>query len=71
MEQPLKKCIECAGDMVKIQIIDHGQGGLHYNLNYTNDEFKKKPRKYNMDGFVSAEACQNCGRIVLRAVPKA
>ena len=56
MKKTGKKCLECSGDMYAIQIIDRGQRGLHYNFAYTTDDFKEKPRTYNISGLVAAEA---------------
>ncbi len=69
MKKTGKKCLECSGDMYAIQIIDRGQKGLHYNFAYTTDDFKEKPRTYNISGLVAAEACELCGRIAFRVVP--
>ena len=70
MKKTGKKCLECSGDMYAIQIIDRGQMNIHYNFAYSMDDFKKKPRVYTISGFVSAEACELCGRIAFRTVPK-
>lgn len=70
MKKTGKKCLECSGDMYAIQIIDRGQKNIHYNFAYSMDDFKEKPRAYTISGFVSAEACELCGRIAFRMVPK-
>lgn len=62
-------CVECGGEMYEIQIIDVANMNLHFNLKYSTDAFKEKPRQYKIAGRVASEACEKCGRIALRAVP--
>lgn len=63
------KCVECSGEMYEIQIIDVANMNLHFNLKYSTDAFKEKPRRYKIAGRVAAEACEQCGRVALRVVP--
>ena len=70
MESTGNKCIECGSQTYAIQIIDRGESNSHYELVYAAGDAKRKFTKtYDIEGKVSAELCQNCGRISLRAVP--
>ena len=69
MNKTGNKCIECGEETVAIQLIDRGELNVHYNQNYSTDDFKSKPRTYSIDGHLAAELCENCGRITLRAAP--
>ena len=70
MNKTGNKCIECGQETYAIQLIDRGETNIHYNQNYTTDDFRSKPRTYHIDGYVFAELCDNCKRITLRAAPK-
>jgi hypothetical protein len=69
MNKTGNKCIECGEETYAIQLIDRGDMNVHYNLSYTTDDFKRKPRTYHINGHVAAEMCENCRRITLRAAP--
>ena len=71
METTAKKCIECGAETVAIQLIDRGESNSHYEPVYAAGDAKRKFTKtYDIQGNISAELCQNCGRITLRAAPK-
>ena len=68
MNTTRKKCIECGAETHAIQVIDRGQKNIHYELVYAAADSKRKfGRGHDIAGKVTAELCQNCGRITLRA----
>ena len=71
MDRGSGKCVECGGQTYAIQVIDRGQRNIHYKLIYTAGDAKPKFGKgYDIEGEVTAEMCEDCGRIVLRGAPK-
>ena len=70
MNKTGNKCIECGEETVAIQLIDRGDLNVHYNNNYSTDDFKSKPRTYRINDRLATELCENRGRDTQTAVPK-
>ena len=71
MNETSNKCLECGGKTHDIQLVDRGYKNVHYQLVFASGDAKRKFGKgYEIEGRVTGEVCENCGRIALRAAPK-
>ena len=66
-------CVECGGATHPIIVLEAGEGNRHRCLEFTTTDAKPGwfLGRYPTKGYVSAELCVQCGRITLRAYPKA
>jgi uncharacterized OB-fold protein len=71
MSEEIQDCIECGGATHPIRVVeqDHRQ---HNTLKYTAIDAKPSwfLGIYPVEGHLTAELCESCGRVTFRAVPK-
>ena len=71
MSEDDQECIECGGATHAIRVVeqDHQR---HSTLKYTAIDAKPSwfLGIYPVEGHLSAELCESCGRVSFRAVPK-
>jgi hypothetical protein len=78
-EAPSRKCPECGGSLHPIRILERGdsqfKSNVHYDLEYALEPAKKGLigsllGRFPTDGYLVGELCEQCGRVLLRAVPR-
>lgn len=71
--RPRRSCPDCNGRLVRIRLIDRGEGYAHWEAGYAAAEAKRKLfglGGYPLQGKLIGYLCGQCGRVLIYAEAK-
>jgi hypothetical protein len=70
MSSETARCFECKGTLRPIRVVEQDHRS-HFMLKYTSIESERSwlLNAYPVEGHLSAELCESCGRVSFRALP--